>query len=109
MEVSSHALALGRVFGIRFHTAVFTNLTRDHLDFHRTMEEYAAAKRMLFAPAGRARAGVGGAELRTIRRAQGIANPASRTIWYGLSDGRCSCTAENIADEFDGLRFDLRI
>ena len=38
MEVSSHALALGRVYGLRFHTAVFTNLTRDHLDFHRTME-----------------------------------------------------------------------
>ncbi len=52
MEVSSHALALGRVFGIQFHTAVFTNLTRDHLDFHRTMDEYAAAKRLLFAPEG---------------------------------------------------------
>ena len=41
MEVSSHALALGRVYGFQFHTAVFTNLTRDHLDFHGTMEEYA--------------------------------------------------------------------
>src|SRR5579862_9466827 len=50
-EVSSHALALGRVWGFRFHTAVFTNLTRDHLDFHGTMEEYAASKRLLFAPA----------------------------------------------------------
>jgi UDP-N-acetylmuramoyl-L-alanyl-D-glutamate--2,6-diaminopimelate ligase len=37
MEVSSHALALGRVYGMHFHTAVFTNLTRDHLDFHHTM------------------------------------------------------------------------
>ena len=35
MEVSSHALALGRVYGLHFHTAVFTNLTQDHLDFHR--------------------------------------------------------------------------
>ncbi len=50
MEVSSHALALGRVYGIRFHTAVFTNLTRDHLDFHADMEDYFAAKRMLFTP-----------------------------------------------------------
>src|SRR5215471_8751235 len=49
-EVSSHALALGRVWGFRFHTAVFTNLTQDHLDFHGTMEEYAAAKRFLFRP-----------------------------------------------------------
>ncbi len=48
MEVSSHALALGRVYGITFHTAVFTNLTRDHLDFHHTMEEYFAAKQLLF-------------------------------------------------------------
>jgi UDP-N-acetylmuramoyl-L-alanyl-D-glutamate--2,6-diaminopimelate ligase len=39
MEVSSHALALGRVYGMTFHTAVFTNLTRDHLDFHKTMED----------------------------------------------------------------------
>ena len=54
MEVSSHALALGRVYGITFHTAVFTNLTRDHLDFHENMENYFAAKRLLFAPQGAA-------------------------------------------------------
>src|SRR4029077_6581 len=52
MEVSSHALALGRVYGITFHTAVFTNLTRDHLDFHQTMENYFQAKRLLFEPDG---------------------------------------------------------
>ena len=48
MEVSSHALALDRVYGCPFHTAVFTNLTRDHLDFHGTMEAYFAEKRKLF-------------------------------------------------------------
>ncbi len=48
MEVSSHALVLQRVFGIRFHAALFTNLTREHLDFHLSMEEYAAAKQQLF-------------------------------------------------------------
>lgn len=52
MEVSSHALALDRVYGITFHTAVFTNLTRDHLDFHHTMENYFAAKSLLFKPIG---------------------------------------------------------
>jgi len=52
MEVSSHALELGRVYGLRFHTAVFTNLTRDHLDFHGTMEAYFAAKQKLFQGAG---------------------------------------------------------
>ena len=48
MEVSSHALALKRVDGIQFAAAVFTNLTRDHLDFHTDMEDYFAAKRRLF-------------------------------------------------------------
>jgi UDP-N-acetylmuramyl-tripeptide synthetase len=48
MEVSSHALALGRVAGIEFDTAIFTNLTRDHLDFHKTMDDYFEAKASLF-------------------------------------------------------------
>jgi len=48
MEVSSHALAMRRVDGIRFAAGVFTNLTRDHLDFHQNMENYFAAKRRLF-------------------------------------------------------------
>src|SRR5215213_1451866 len=48
MEVSSHALELGRVAGIRFACRVFTNLTQDHLDFHASMEDYFAAKRRLF-------------------------------------------------------------
>ena len=48
MEVSSHALALGRVAGCAFDVGVFTNLTQDHLDFHGTMEEYFAAKALLF-------------------------------------------------------------
>lgn len=48
MEVSSHSLALSRTHGIQFHEAVFTNLTQDHLDFHETMENYMAAKALLF-------------------------------------------------------------
>jgi UDP-N-acetylmuramoyl-L-alanyl-D-glutamate--2,6-diaminopimelate ligase len=48
MEVSSHALALHRTDGIHFATAVFTNLSQDHLDFHSDMEDYFAAKRLLF-------------------------------------------------------------
>ncbi|MGA3113520.1 MAG: UDP-N-acetylmuramoyl-L-alanyl-D-glutamate--2,6-diaminopimelate ligase [Syntrophobacteraceae bacterium] len=48
MEVSSHALALGRIAGCEFRTGVFTNLSQDHLDFHSTMEEYFAAKKLLF-------------------------------------------------------------
>ena len=48
MEVSSHALVLQRVFGIRFHAALFTNLSMEHLDFHQSMAEYGAAKQLLF-------------------------------------------------------------
>ncbi len=51
MEVSSHALALGRVDGLLFDLAVFTNLSQDHLDFHADMADYEAAKAQLFTPA----------------------------------------------------------
>jgi UDP-N-acetylmuramoyl-L-alanyl-D-glutamate--2,6-diaminopimelate ligase len=51
MEVSSHALALRRTDAARFAAAVFTNISRDHLDFHETMEDYFQAKRLLFIPA----------------------------------------------------------
>jgi UDP-N-acetylmuramoyl-L-alanyl-D-glutamate--2,6-diaminopimelate ligase len=52
MEVSSHALDQGRVDGVHFDVAVFTNLTRDHLDYHHTMQAYGAAKARLFAMPG---------------------------------------------------------
>ena len=52
MEVSSHALDQARVGAVRFRTAVFTNLTRDHLDYHGTMDSYGAAKARLFARDG---------------------------------------------------------
>ena len=52
MEVSSHGLDQGRVAGIKYDVAVFTNLTRDHLDYHGTMEDYAAAKYRLFSARG---------------------------------------------------------
>ncbi|MEI6970351.1 MAG: UDP-N-acetylmuramoyl-L-alanyl-D-glutamate--2,6-diaminopimelate ligase [bacterium] len=52
MEVSSHSLVQGRVWGVAFDAAVFTNLTHEHLDFHKTMEEYFAAKSILFRDLG---------------------------------------------------------
>ncbi|HLW76030.1 MAG TPA: UDP-N-acetylmuramoyl-L-alanyl-D-glutamate--2,6-diaminopimelate ligase [Bryobacteraceae bacterium] len=104
MEVSSHALALGRVFGIRFHSAVFTNLTRDHLDFHRTMEDYAAAKRLLFHPEGSP------PPEWSVLNADDPASDAmaggKRVVWYGMSK-RSQVRAENISSDFRGLRFDL--
>src|SRR4029079_6205137 len=55
MEVSSHALALKRTHGLRFATAVFTNLSRDHFDFHKDFEDYFQAKRILFTQIDRSR------------------------------------------------------
>ncbi len=105
LEVSSHALALGRVQGFQFHTAVFTNLTRDHLDFHGTMEEYGAAKRRLFVPPGQPgpRWAVLNADdpvsktmqppgFETLNRE----DAGSRALWYGLSD-QAALRAENIS------------
>jgi UDP-N-acetylmuramoyl-L-alanyl-D-glutamate--2,6-diaminopimelate ligase len=105
-EVSSHALALGRVSGFRFHTAVFTNLTRDHLDFHGTMNEYGAAKHLLFAPAE------GPAPEWAVLNADDAAAdtmlpPAgTRVIWYGRS-AKSELRAVEVRSGFSGLRFDL--
>ncbi|HVA59950.1 MAG TPA: UDP-N-acetylmuramoyl-L-alanyl-D-glutamate--2,6-diaminopimelate ligase [Mycobacteriales bacterium] len=76
MEVSSHALALRRVDGTRFAAAVFTNLSQDHLDFHRSMDDYFAAKARLFTPGFTSAAVVGvddpaGARLAGSLRAEG--------------------------------------
>ena len=57
LEISSHALALRRSAGIAFDAVVFTNLTRDHLDFHADLDDYFAAKRRLFLPGGRRNGG----------------------------------------------------
>ncbi|MBN9610982.1 MAG: UDP-N-acetylmuramoyl-L-alanyl-D-glutamate--2,6-diaminopimelate ligase [Actinobacteria bacterium 69-20] len=83
MEVSSHALALGRVAGVEFAVAAFTNLSQDHLDFHGDMESYFAAKRLLFD--GRARAEVVVIDDDYGRRLA-AARPAARTV-SGLPDG----------------------
>jgi UDP-N-acetylmuramoyl-L-alanyl-D-glutamate--2,6-diaminopimelate ligase len=102
MEVSSHALALGRVYGITFHTAVFTNLTRDHLDFHRTMEEYFAAKRLLFAPEGTA-----APEWAVINFDDEYGRqlePAPHTLRYGFEAG-ADLRGSSLEMNFDGLRF----
>ncbi len=104
-EVSSHALALGRVSGFHFHTAVFTNLTRDHLDFHHTMDAYQAAKRLLFEPLDSLPP-----EWSVLNQGDdagaSMANDQSRVLWYGLP-GDAQLHAENISTGFDGLRFDL--
>jgi UDP-N-acetylmuramoyl-L-alanyl-D-glutamate--2,6-diaminopimelate ligase len=104
MEVSSHALALGRVYAMEFHTAMFTNLSRDHLDFHPSMEDYFGAKRLLFEGAGAPppKFSVLNRDdewARKIPQASG-----TQTLWYGL--GRdAEARATHISSTLRGLRF----
>ncbi len=108
MEVSSHALAQERVFGIPFDVAVFTNLTRDHLDYHKTMPEYFAAKRVLFEGCGTdaPRAVVAniddesGAKLAEFSRKR-----SSVVLKYGWERG--DFHADNVDITTRGTRFDL--
>jgi len=84
LEASSHALALDRLWGCRFAVAIFTNLTRDHLDFHGTFEEYFAAKRRLFEGTG---AGAPAVAVINTDDDSGkrLAGLVPRTITYGLA------------------------
>jgi UDP-N-acetylmuramoyl-L-alanyl-D-glutamate--2,6-diaminopimelate ligase len=108
MEVSSHALAQERVFGVPFDVAVFTNLTRDHLDYHKTMEEYFAAKRVLFEGCGTdaPRAVVtnvddeSGAKLAEFSRKR-----SSLVLKYGWERG--DLHAEKVVITTRGTRFDV--
>ena len=113
MEVSSHGLEQRRADGTRFACAVFTNLTQDHLDYHRTMEAYYAAKRRLFldlAP----RAAVVNADdeagarlLGELRGAVGDAAP--RVLWsYGFTAG-CDLRIRNLSLGPRGSAFDLAL
>jgi UDP-N-acetylmuramoyl-L-alanyl-D-glutamate--2,6-diaminopimelate ligase len=108
MEVSSHALEQGRVFGIHYDVAVFTNLTRDHLDYHHDMESYFAAKRMLFEGSGARppRAAVinaddeYGSALLSVSR-----NASEELISYGIRRGEFQ--AANIDLQPQSTAFDL--
>src|SRR6266700_4086005 len=82
MEVSSHALALGRVAGTSYDVAVFTNLSQDHLDFHRDLDDYFAAKAALFAPSY-ARLGVVNIDDEYGRRLAGLAQIPVTTFSAG--------------------------
>ena len=107
MEVSSHALDLGRVYGMKFHTTVFTNLTRDHLDYHQTMEAYFAAKQLLFSGAG------GPApQFAVLNRDDDYARqikvqPGTEVLWYGLGPD-ANVRARHINSGFQGLRFEVQ-
>ncbi|MDQ3349448.1 MAG: UDP-N-acetylmuramoyl-L-alanyl-D-glutamate--2,6-diaminopimelate ligase [Acidobacteriota bacterium] len=104
MEVSSHALALRRADHLHFAAGIFTNLTRDHLDFHGDMEEYFLAKRRLFAllPAGAA----GIANLDDRRGAE-FAAAASRPVTYAI-DAAADVRPGPLTLSLEGLAFEVR-
>jgi UDP-N-acetylmuramoyl-L-alanyl-D-glutamate--2,6-diaminopimelate ligase len=103
LEVSSHALAFERTWGCHFAAAIFTNLTRDHLNFHKTFEEYFAAKRRLFegTGAGAPDTAVINADDPYAARLEGL---AKRTLSYGLK-GTPELTTKKFALSFKGLEF----
>ena len=85
MEVSSHGLDQGRVNGVSFDIAVFTNLTRDHLDYHGDMQAYAAAKKKLFAWDGLKVAVLNRDDAFGIELAQELKAQGKRVLTYGLA------------------------
>jgi UDP-N-acetylmuramoyl-L-alanyl-D-glutamate--2,6-diaminopimelate ligase len=102
MEVSSHALALKRADYLRFAAGVFTNLTRDHLDSHRNMEEYFAAKRRLFELLPATAVAVVNLD---DRRGTELMKTATRHMTYAIDAAADVTPASEIASSFEGLAF----
>ncbi|MCX7115607.1 MAG: UDP-N-acetylmuramoyl-L-alanyl-D-glutamate--2,6-diaminopimelate ligase [Gammaproteobacteria bacterium] len=86
MEVSSHALSLGRVSGLPFQQALFSNLTREHLDFHQTMQAYSEAKALLFATEGLRYAILNGDDPASSLMAARALSVGAKTLFYGFNE-----------------------
>jgi UDP-N-acetylmuramoyl-L-alanyl-D-glutamate--2,6-diaminopimelate ligase len=103
LEASSHSLLMDRLWGCHFQAAVFTNLTREHMDYHKTFEDYFAAKRRLFEGTG------GGApEVAVLNTDDGygkqLTGLAKNTVTYGLESGT-DITTKKFHLSFEGLHF----
>jgi len=103
LEASSHSLSMDRLWGCRFQAAVFTNLTREHMDYHKTFEDYFAAKRRLFEGTG-----AGAPEVAVVnsddawgRKLLGL---AQTTVTYGL-ESAADISTKKFQLTFDGLSF----
>jgi UDP-N-acetylmuramoyl-L-alanyl-D-glutamate--2,6-diaminopimelate ligase len=103
LEASSHSLAMDRLWGCHFQAAVFTNLTREHMDFHKTFEDYFAAKRRLFADTG-----AGAPEVAVLNTddefGKRLVRLAKKTVSYGL-ESDADITTKKFQLTFDGLTF----
>ena len=110
MEVSSHALDLGRVHGCDFNVAVFTNLTQDHLDYHLTMDEYKRAKSLLFSQLGNT-FGLENPKFAVLNADDPTSemyrkSTAAHIVTYGI-DNKADFQAKNIEMKASGTRFIL--
>jgi UDP-N-acetylmuramoyl-L-alanyl-D-glutamate--2,6-diaminopimelate ligase len=103
LEASSHSLAMDRLWGCQFQAAVFTNLTREHMDFHETFEDYFAAKKRLFAGTG---GGVPEVALLNSDDEFGerLGGLAKKTLTYGL-ESQADITTKKFHLTFEGLTF----
>src|SRR6516164_2565754 len=103
LEASSHALVMDRLWGCHFAAAVFTNLTREHMDFHKNFEDYFAAKRRLFAGTGR-----GAPEVAVLNAddpySKRLAGLARETVTYGIA-ASADIAAKKFQLAFSGLLF----
>ena len=112
MEVSSHALHQQRTEGTRFHTAVLTHLSRDHLDYHGSVEAYAEAKRRLFVSAGLENAVLNVGDAFGRQLAEQLGNRL-RLIAYGHPEDQCARVAahwislESVTPREDGIHVQL--
>jgi UDP-N-acetylmuramoyl-L-alanyl-D-glutamate--2,6-diaminopimelate ligase len=107
MEVSSHALEQSRVNAVAFEVAAFTNLTRDHLDYHGTMAAYGAAKSRLFAWPGLRAAVINSDD--AFGRDLAAQLPATvRCLRYGIGHADAEIVARDVRSNGEGLRFALR-
>lgn len=103
LEASSHSLAMDRLWGCHFQAAVFTNLTREHMDFHKTFEDYFAAKKRLFEGTG-----AGAPEVAILNAddefGMRLAGLAKKTVTYGL-ESPVDITTKKFHLTFEGLAF----
>lgn len=106
MEVSSHALEQGRINAVAFDLAVFTNFTRDHLDYHGTMEAYGAAKQRLFAWPGLGTAIIN-ADDAFGRALMSTVGAGTKLLRYGIERDDAEVVARAIRTSADGLAFRL--
>ncbi len=102
MEVSSQALDQRRVDGIRFDAAIFTNLTRDHLDYHGTFENYKAAKHMLFENSDLAVLNIDDESAEEM-----VEGTDCRTVTFSVNNDRCDYSAKNIRISASGVKYEL--